>query len=308
MTRAMMPRVYSAASMPNHPRAVDRVSSLARTAALAAAALAVAACASPVRRADAIAARGGLTRAVVCSRRFHHVIYRSRIAPDAPLFIFIGGDGSPWVDGGRRIAADPTAREPLALELAAHTHGGTVLYLGRPCYLGLAALPECRPTDWTSGRYSRAVVASLTAVANRFIRRHPAREVVLIGHSGGGALAVLMAPKVAGVRAVFTIAANLDVAAWTALHGYLPLTGSLDPARAPALPSGIREIDLAGGRDKNVPPWLIERYEAGHPRARLWVLPRFDHQCCWLGAWPRLLPKLLARSGLAGAGGLVAHP
>src|SRR6185437_2332145 len=110
------------------------------------------------------------------------------------------------------------------------SRGHPVLYLGRPCYLGLASSPECRPADWTFERYSARVVASLAAATNRFREREGRPDVVLVGHSGGGTLAVLMAPQVQGLRAVVTIGANLDVAAWTLWHGYLPLNGSLDPA------------------------------------------------------------------------------
>jgi hypothetical protein len=251
-------------------------------------------CATPAQHADALAADGGLSRTVLQGTRFHHVAYL-RLGGGEPLFLFIDGDGTPWTDGGRRVAEDPTPRQPLALELALDTRYGSVLYLGRPCYLGLAASAECHPSDWTVGRYSREVVESLAAAINGFALGHGFREVILVGHSGGGALAVLVAPHVAGLRAVIAIAPNLDIKAWTAYHGYMPLSDSLDPTDSPPLAPDVTEIVLAGSVDRNVPPALLESYFAGHPTAQLWTLTGFDHRCCWREAWPSLLPRVMAQ-------------
>ena len=252
----------------------------------------VSGCTSANRHADQVAAAAGLERAVVQGDEFHHLTY-SRIVPNRPLLIYLDGDGMPWTRGGFEVSVDPTVRHPLALELAAHSNSYSVLYLGRPCYYGWADQPECESADWTSRRYSAQIVASLVAGANRFIAEHAVQQVILIGHSGGGTLAVLMAPHVMNLRAVITIAGNLDVQAWTRYHGYLPLTGSLDPLREPALPEQVMELHLTGGRDREIPPALLTPYLAAHPHAQHWRYPRFDHYCCWADTWPELLPRLV---------------
>jgi dienelactone hydrolase len=258
-------------------------------------ALLLAACSSPLERIQHDAARGGLARIELEGTRFRHVAFASPAGAPGPLLVFIDGDGTPWTHHGRVMAADPTPRQALALALAVRSAGHSVLYLGRPCYLGRARTSECQPGDWTFARYSSQVVASLAAATNRFSERHGSPEIVLVGHSGGGTLAVLMAPQVHGLRAVVTIGANLDVAAWTLWHGYLPLTGSLDPADGGAWPAGVTEIHLTGGRDLDVPPALLTRYLAAHPAAQVWEQPQFDHHCCWSDAWPQLLATILAR-------------
>jgi pimeloyl-ACP methyl ester carboxylesterase len=265
---------------------------------VAAAALLAGGCATPAHHADLLAARGGFTRVLLQGTRFHHVAYE-RLGPEGPLFVFIEGDGTPWSADGRRIAADPTPRRPLALELAVRTEAASVLYLGRPCYFGLAHSMECQPSDWTAARYSARAIQSMAAAVNRLASTHDFSEVVLVGHSGGGTLAVLMAPRIERLRAVITIAANLDVGAWTRYHGYLPLAASLDPADSKPLAANIAEIHLAGGADRNVPPALVQRYLTGHPAAQLWTFPSFDHRCCWVRAWPLLLPRLEERAAIA---------
>lgn len=215
------------------------------------------------------------------------------------LVIFIDGDGSPWVDRGRRIAADPTPRSPLALELAAHTPG-SVLYLGRPCYFGTSGGAPCAPKYWTSDRYSTAVVQSMTAAAEHYIQQNHFSRALLVGYSGGGTLAVLMARGLRGAVGVITIAADLDPAAWTRLHGYLPLTGSLNPSLEPPLPPSVLEWHLIGGRDENVPDGAAERYLKRVPKDRIWRFQDFDHVCCWVRAWPSIFAR--ARSELHARG------
>lgn len=249
-------------------------------------------CSTPAQRVDRLAADAGLARTVVTGDRFHHVTY-TRLRADAPLLVYLEGDGRPWAHGGREVTSDPTVRHPLALGLAARSGLASVLYLGRPCYIGLAILPECHPGEWTFERYSADIVASLVACVNRFVADHDIRHVILIGHSGGGALAVLMAPRILNLRAVVTVAGNLDVRAWTAYHGYLPLSGSLDPADTGPLPQGIVEIHLTGAADTEIPPALLGRYFAAHSAAQHWTYARFGHRCCWQEAWPQLLPQLV---------------
>jgi hypothetical protein len=260
----------------------------------------VCACSEPSRRADAIAHTARLQKSRVQGFEFDHIVYASASLTRTPVLVFIDGDGTPWEDGGRRVSSDPTPHRPLALDLAVHTPG-SVVYLGRPCFFGNAHAPGCVPELWTSERYSERVVRSLTTALNRFVGDRQQPDVVLIGYSGGGTLAVLMAPRVRSLRAVITIGANLDVAAWAALHGYLPLKGSLNPADSAPLAASTLQIHLTGARDSNVPLAAMQRYLAANPASERWMFPNFDHVCCWVKAWPELLARIKARVAAAGA-------
>ena len=76
--------------------------------------------------------------------------------------------------------ADPTAREPLVLRLMALDRVPSV-YLGRPCYHGLAADPRCTPALWTDARYSEVVVASMAAATRRLLSLTGHTEIVWLG-------------------------------------------------------------------------------------------------------------------------------
>jgi hypothetical protein len=255
------------------------------------------ACASPTERALSYAQTRGMTASVIQGTAFRHQAFTFRSppapgsAPDAALYVFIEGDGSPWIDAGSKIARNPTPHRPLALELAAAT-SHPVLYLGRPCYFEIRLDANCTPDVWTSGRYSRAVVDSMVAAVNRYTAAGHDPELVLIGYSGGGTLAVLMAAQLPHTRAVITIAANLDVEAWARWHRYLPLAQSEDPASSPPLPDSLRQWHLVGGKDDNVPEALDLGYFKALRADQVWRYPDFGHACCWAEKWQSILARI----------------
>jgi len=273
-----------------HHRAAGATARWFRLAACAAAIAAHGCASTPSARYDAIAVDLGLHREIVEGRGYAHAVYARAPAGGESLHVYLESDGSPWI-GETRVAEDPTPSEPVALELLRADPSPAVL-LGRPCYHGLKPASGCDPRLWTSARYSEEVVASMASAVQRVAERHRARRLVLIGYSGGGTLAMLLAERLANVRALITIAGNLDTDAWTRLHGYTPLTGSLNPARRAPLPPAIAQLHLAGGRDRNVPAALIEPVVRRQPKAQLRVYDDADHACCWTRRWPQVLAEV----------------
>jgi pimeloyl-ACP methyl ester carboxylesterase len=121
----------------------------------------------------------------------------------------------------------------------------------------------------------------------RIVAAEGVDEIVWLGYSGGGTLAVLLAPRLPQSVAVITVAANLDIDAWTDAHGDQRLIGSLNAARQPPLADRVVQIHYAGGRDRLVPVDIVRRGVSGS--GRLVVEPEFDHVCCWQAAWPQIL-------------------
>jgi dienelactone hydrolase len=251
----------------------------------------IVACATPQQRTVRLAVESGLQPLVLQGTSFRHHAFFAIREPSESLVLFIDGDGSPWVHGGRKIAADPTARAPLALKMAVTTPG-SVLYLGRPCYLEPSEPPECSTNLWTAERYSQTVVESMTAAAANFITQHHIRHVLVVGYSGGATIAALMVSNLRDVSGFVSVAGNLDPDRWAQLHGYLPLLGSLNPALQPALPSTLPQWYLVGQRDTNVPPAATVRYIERVPPDRVRSYPRFDHSCCWVAEWPAIYARV----------------
>lgn len=215
---------------------------------------------------------------------------------EARLTVYLEGDGFAWLNA-RQPSADPTPLNPLALRLALAQPAGNAAYLARPCQFFAAQL-ACSRRYWTDARFAEDVVASMDQAVDQLKARFGARELVLVGYSGGAAVALLLAARRDDVRQVISVAGNLDHAAWTAHHHVQPLAASLNPTDARAALSHIAQVHLAGERDRIIPPELTRQYDAGYPPgtpSRVVVLPGFDHQCCWADDWPRLWRELAAQ-------------
>ena len=248
-------------------------------------------CASPSQHLDERAAGLGYRRVVVRGDGFDHVAYikDGHGAANTALHVYLEGDGTPWVRK-RVAAADPTPRTPLMFDLMSFDPAPSV-YLGRPCYHGLKP-GACTPDMWTDQRYSEAVVASMSAALDRLSVDYQA--LVLLGYSGGGTLAMLMAERQPKTETVITVAANLDTVRWAEMHKQQSLSGSLNPATRPALPPRIRQMHFAGGDDDNVPPLLVRDAIARQQGAEFKVFLKQDHSCCWREVWMEILGGLAA--------------
>ena len=127
------------------------------------------------------------------------------------------------------------------------------------------------------------IVASMAAALEKALGTDT--PVTLIGHSGGGTLAVLLAPRLPQVDQVVTLAGNLQVGKWTAYHHYSPLTLSLDPGRLPPLPADIRQYHLAGARDREIHCHWIREYAETQPGSHFQQVSGADHRTGWPPWW-----------------------
>lgn len=208
----------------------------------------------------------------------------------AELTIYLEGDGFAWLNS-LQPSPDPTPLDPLALRLALAQPDGNAAYLGRPCqYLGVTQQP-CQQRFWTDARFAEDVVHSLNLGLDQLKASAGAQRLVLVGYSGGGALALLLAARREDVARVVTVAGNLDHAAWTRHHRVSPLLGSLNPATFRSALTGLEQLHLVGEQDQVMPPQLAEDFVDGYPHghhAQVRVLPGYDHHCCWANDWNRL--------------------
>jgi pimeloyl-ACP methyl ester carboxylesterase len=271
-----------------HSTSGTRTSAAPRSFAVAWLLAAVAASSGCATTVEQVAARAGLERVDLQGSPFRHRSWVKQ-APGDTVHVFIEGDGRPWIDG-EVPADDPTPRAPLTLRLMLETPGPAA-YVGRPCYFGVAD-PKCEPRFWTHGRFAPEVVASMRVVIDALVARSGARDCVLVGHSGGGALALLVAPELASRCSIVTVAGLVDTEAWTRWQGYEPLEGSLNPAAAIERVAGIPQAHLVGLRDRNIPPEQTKQALADVPAAAILELAAFDHGCCWEREWRTLLPRI----------------
>lgn len=221
---------------------------------------------------------------------------------DGPLLVYIEGDGHAWAR--RNLPSDdPTPREPVALQLAeASSARFASLYISRPCQFVVSMTDVCDPHVWTSARYSKTAVDAISNALDESLRRatikRHAGPMILVGYSGGGVIAMALAASRRDVAAIITIAAPLDTETWTRFHGVSPLVDAINPASITSELTNVPQLHLAGSEDSVVPPVVAESYirAANHRQTiSLEVLEGFDHHCCWVDTWPKLLIQALSR-------------
>lgn len=217
----------------------------------------------------------------------HLIIERVSALPAGELHIYIEGDGIPWV--GNLPSANPTPYDTLALRLM-NADPNDAVYVGRPCYFDIDRdSGRCHPKYWTSHRYSEEVVRSMAAVIAQ-LRSPEHDKIVLIGHSGGGVLAALLESGIDGVVGVITVAANLDIDAWTEHHNYDRLEGSMSPMTQ-TRDAAIPHLQYVGSKDVIVPPQTASAYARLQPGVEWIEIREFGHACCWERAWPEILER-----------------
>ncbi len=248
-------------------------------------------CTTPSQRFDSFAQDLGFDSELISTEKFQHKIYSNyQFATSKQLHVYLDGDGTPWVKK-RWIAEDPTARNPLILGLMIQDKKPSIL-LGRPCYYGLNKNLACNQKYWTSHRYSKEIILSMANALNKWLKKHIFTEVVLIGYSGGGSIAVLMANSINKITKVVTLAANLNIKAWSQFHGYSTLKDSLNPIDEVKLNTDIKQLHLAGEEDDIVPAFIIKDYAMSQKNSKYYPFPGQTHACCWAMEWPKILDMI----------------
>lgn len=210
--------------------------------------------------------------------------------------IYIEGDGHAWATRSQP-SLDPTPRNLLVAGLAFDDPTPS-LYLARPCQFVTAA--GCHPEVWTTRRFSDEVVVSLEQALDQIKVRYGNHDFELIGYSGGGALALLLASRRDDIAQVQTLAGNLSPQRWVQLHQLSPLSGSLDPDDHRAALAKIPQRHLAGSKDKVVPPSLMRSYINSLEApvcVKSEIIADASHTDGWIQAWReyRNLPLRCAR-------------
>jgi hypothetical protein len=201
------------------------------------------------------------------------------------LKVFIEGDGRPWV-GGNSIRLDPTPQRLLMMELLLNTSGDR-LYLGRPCYFQTND-ERCHYQYWTSHRFSPEVINSMADIIEQKMLEGAYKNLLIIGHSGGGTIATLLACKPSITPSLITLAANLDIQRWAEIHAWSALTGSQNPAHLPSSCKNSNAYHFYGNADKNVPASSANNFFITGESQRI-IIEGADHQ-----NWPLFWDEIKA--------------
>jgi pimeloyl-ACP methyl ester carboxylesterase len=251
------------------------------------------ACASldPNANADRIAGPAQLRRETLHTEPFRLTSFVRIGAPREPIHLYIEGDGRAW-QSRTTPSSDPTPQHAMGLQLAAKDPAANVVYIARPCQFS-AHDPHCEVAYWTGKRFSPEVIAAVNEAVSHYAALAPGQPVHLIGYSGGGTLAVLIAARRQDVASIRTIAGDLDLDAVTRLHGVSPMPQSLNPIREAQHVAAIPQIHFSGADDQVIPPAIAAAFASavGGACVQTQTIAGIGHA----GRWPEIWPAMLAQ-------------
>jgi len=196
--------------------------------------------------------------------------------------VFIEGDGFSWIN--RHTPSDnPTPKNPLALKIALNLNLNNSAYLSRPCQnVFLDQFKNCTESIWTTNRFNQTILHSMDIGVSEIKKSYHAKKVKLVGYSGGGVIALLLAANRDDVIEVVTIASNIDTDRWSEYHHLTPLN-VLNPALIENLHT-LPQTHFVGSDDSVVPPLIVESYVKRYPKNQLPIIQivnGYNHSCCW---------------------------
>lgn len=174
------------------------------------------------------------------------------------LSIYIEGDGLGWITD-TQISQDPTPVNPLAFKLFLLDANACSIYAARPCQYVRGA--NCTSAYWTNKRFSEEVIQSYDTLLDRLKSETGSFGFTIIGYSGGGAVAALLAARRSDVKELITVAGNLDTDEWVKYHHISPLEGSLNPADYSKKLSKVPQMHFIADADTIVPKAIFDSYK-----------------------------------------------
>lgn len=174
------------------------------------------------------------------------------------LRVYIEGDGHAWATSSQP-SIDPTPHSSLMLRLAVND-AGPAAYLARPCQFVTSS--DCNPGVWTASRFSKTEMDSMNSALSGLKSRFMVESIELVGHSGGGEVALVLAAMREDVEQVQTLAGNVDPIYWTTLHKLTPLKSPITPLQFRDKLRGVPQRHIVGLNDLIVPPAVVEAYRA----------------------------------------------
>jgi predicted esterase len=200
--------------------------------------------------------------------------------PKKPIRIYIGGDGRAYVNN-YQPSLDPTPTSNFLISLIAQDPSPNLVYIARPCQF--VESKKCEEKYWTSERFSAEAIAAIDEVVSEFSDH----KIEIVGYSGGALVALELEQK--NIKNIRTIAGNLDLETFAAMHGIAPIVAPKINYKNLAK---IPQIHFVGAEDKIIPLAVTEAYEGTLPRkncVKVKIISGTTHNENWQKEWADLL-------------------
>ena len=205
--------------------------------------------------ADTVAQSGNLVQQKIATDDFLLTTYQrfDSTADNKQMVVYIEGDGMAWISRDQ-LSSNPTPVQPIALKLASIDTNANVLYVARPCqYLWPQKMNRCSSKYWSNKRGSEEVISSINQAISIVKQKQNISSIRLIGYSGGGGIAALIADRRADVNEFVSVSGNLNYKLFTQTHDLSPMNRSIDPITVANQIGLIPQIHYVGADDKIIP-------------------------------------------------------
>ncbi|MCB1533111.1 MAG: hypothetical protein KDJ35_09610 [Alphaproteobacteria bacterium] len=243
--------------------------------------------------AQRIAAPAQMVERTIAADPFLLTAYERVRLQNGPADLYIEGDGEAW-ETRLSQSLDPTPANPVALHLASRDSAENVFYLARPCqYSGmLDPAQKCDAAYWGDKRFAPEVIEAYQLALDDIKARYGITKFNVIGFSGGGAIAAILAAQRDDVVSLRTVAGNLDNRTLSAHHNVSYMDGSLNPPDFAAKLASIPQYHFIGDQDTVIPPSVLDSYLqalGSDSCSQYMVVKNADHNVGWVNIWPNLL-------------------
>ena len=253
-----------------------------------------------VEEAETLSMEHGFQKSVIKTKDFLLTTYIRFQQEGLPVSIYIEGDGYAYA-GRHRVSSNPTPKNPIGLKLALVDTTPNVIYIARPCqYIQLKDDPNCHQDYWTTKRYSIEVMDATNEAINTLKNKLGFKKIRLIGYSGGGTVAAILATKRNDVIDLRTVAGNMDIDAFVRVHEVTPLVGSLNPVDFANTLVNIPQIHFVGEKDDIITPPItysyidaIREYDASLECVNVRQIKDVSHAKGWETMWQRYADEVV---------------
>lgn len=203
-----------------------------------------------------------------------------------PINVYIDGGIGGFVPAGPPgITSKPD--ENLTLRLAMLDPSDNVVFISRPCQFGISD-PACLDSAWENGRMAKLIYASIRRALDHVLAVVPHTRLNLVGYSGGGAIAALLAADRRDVVSLRTLAGNLDPDGNGQLHGVEPQNDFIDSMQIAPRIAFLPQEHFVGDMDVFIPEKIAKNFlktMGSSLCAKITTVQGATHRSGWENAW-----------------------
>ena len=233
-----------------------------------------------------------LSRTTIHTDHFPIAVFERIGEKNAAATIYIEGEPRGSINS-HTTRFDPTPLDPVGLKMAVKDKSENLIYLGQPCaYFTVDVMTKCDRELMTTRRFSDDVIEGYSKVLQHYKDIYGVSGFHLVGYSGGGSIAALLANKHPEVLSLRTVAANLNTNIAERISNTESFRGSRNPSEDVFTLGVVPQHHFIGARDEFVRPAILAGYlsEIGPSRCvRTTLVPGVSHRNGWEEIWPSLM-------------------